>query len=85
MRNLLLLLFATGALSALAPACEVANKPMDADTRQAIDSIVGAKMGTAQLVLDSLCTVESNTRLPHLIDSIKQQRLMEIERQLGNR
>lgn len=85
MRYFLLLLFATGALAAFAPACEVTTKPMDADTRQAIDSIVGAKMGTAQLELDSLCTVESNTRLPHLIDSIKQQRLMEIEQQLKQR
>lgn len=85
MRNLPLLLFATGVLSAFVPACEVANKPMDADTRQAIDSIVGAKMGATQLELDSLCTVQRNTRLPHLIDSIKQQRLMEIEQQLKQR
>lgn len=63
-------------------ACGSSNKPLDADTRQAIDSIAGARMVLAQVEMDSLCKTAHNTRLPVMIDSIKKHREAEIEAKL---
>ena len=63
-------------------ACDSANAPLDAGTRQQIDSTVAVQMRLTRIELDSLCAVQRSTELPRLVDSIKQKRLQEIERQL---
>lgn len=56
--------------------------PLDAGTRQVIDSIAAAEIRQARLEIDSLCQLERTTTLPHLVDSIKQKRIREIQEQL---
>ncbi|MCE7922336.1 MAG: hypothetical protein DYG98_04715 [Haliscomenobacteraceae bacterium CHB4] len=73
--NLLLLL-------PLFSACGSQNKPLDADTRQAIDSISQVQINIARQELDTLCQQRRLTELPRMIDSIKQHRLREIQEQL---
>ena len=63
-------------------ACGNPNAPLDADTRQAIDSISSAHIRQARESLDSTCKTRRATELPRLVDSIKQQRLQEIREQL---
>ena len=63
-------------------ACELPSKPIDADTRQAIDSIAGSQTVLAQVQMDSLCNLDRSTKLPLLVDSIKKHRMEEIEAQL---
>ena len=63
-------------------ACGSPNTPLDASTRIRIDSIVNVQISRAQLEQDSLCKLAQVTQLPHLVDSIKQIRLREIEEQL---
>ncbi|MFN0035602.1 MAG: hypothetical protein ACKVUS_11080 [Saprospiraceae bacterium] len=63
-------------------ACGSPNTPLDADTRLRIDSIANAQIARAQVEHDSLCKAAHITQLPHLVDSIKQIRLREIEEQL---
>ena len=63
-------------------ACGSQNTPLDADTRMRIDSIANAQIAKAQVVQDSLCNAAKITQLPHLVDSIKNIRLREIEAQL---
>lgn len=58
------------------------NAPIDAETRIFIDSTANARIFQAQKELDSLCRVQEKELMPYLIDSIKQVRLREIERQL---
>ena len=74
-RPLLLLLL-------LASACGSPNTPLDADTRQAIDSISLAQINIARSEMDTLCSQRRLTELPRLVDSIKQHRLQEIQEQL---
>lgn len=62
--------------------CGLQNAPIDADTRLRIDSTSNAQIAQAQLYYDSLCKSAQLTLLPHLVDSIKQVRLREIEAQL---
>lgn len=62
--------------------CEGANTPLDAGTRDAIDSISAAEIKRLRVEMDSLCQMQRTTVLPHLVDSIKQKRLREIEQQL---
>ncbi|MBL7797702.1 MAG: hypothetical protein JNJ90_14500 [Saprospiraceae bacterium] len=69
-------------LSSVFAACDSANAPLDAGTRQQIDSTVAAQVRLTRIELDSLCVVQRSTELPRLVDSIKQKRLQEIERQL---
>lgn len=63
-------------------ACGNTNTPLDSDSRIRIDSIANAQIAKAQIEHDSLCKAAQTTQLPHLIDSIKQIRLREIEEQL---
>lgn len=62
--------------------CEGTNKPLDAATRLRIDSTASAQIRLARTEIDSLCAAQRVTELPRLVDSIKQKRLQEIERQL---
>lgn len=62
--------------------CDNMNTPIDAETRQKIDSTVVAQNKVAQAKIDSVCKVQRTTLLPLLIDSIKKERLKEIEAQL---
>jgi hypothetical protein len=70
------------AICLLSAACGTADKPMDADTRQVIDSISTAQIRATRLELDSVCAAQRSTELPRLIDSIKQRRLKEIDEKL---
>jgi hypothetical protein len=72
---------ALGLLAVLA-ACGGANTPLDADTRQQIDSLANEGITRTRLEVDSLCQQAQHTQLPHLVDSIKKIRLREIEEQL---
>lgn len=58
------------------------NNPIDAETRILIDSTANAQIFKARKELDSLCSVQEKQLMPHLVDSIKQVRLREIEQQL---
>lgn len=69
-------------LIGLFSACTDANAPLDPKVRYRIDSIAAAQIQQAREELDSLCAQERTRRLPVLMDSIRRQRLREIERQL---
>jgi len=66
----------------LIAACDSADTPLDAGTRQRIDSTAAAQIRMARIELDSVCAGQRNTELSRLVDSIKNKRLQEIERQL---
>jgi hypothetical protein len=76
--SLLLLLL----LPLLLPSCGSSGTPLDADTRQAIDSISTAQISSLRSELDTLCRQSRSTELPRLVDSIKRHRLLEIQEQL---
>ena len=78
MRFLLLLLLT----SALTYACGGSETPLDAKTREAIDSLSTAEIRLLRVELDSQCQMARVTQMPHLVDSIKQVRLREIQEQL---
>ncbi len=63
-------------------ACEGQEKPLDADSRQVIDSVSTEQIRLARQELDSLCQLSKATVLPKLIDSIKMIRKREIEEKL---
>lgn len=63
-------------------ACGDNAKPMDADTRQEIDSLSAQQIRQLKIELDTLCAEQRRTVLPHLVDSIKAVRLREIEEKL---
>ncbi|MBK9336745.1 MAG: hypothetical protein IPM98_09180 [Lewinellaceae bacterium] len=79
MRNQVATMFC---LCVLWAGCGGPGAPLDANTRQQIDSTAAAQIRLARTELDSLCVVQRTTVLPRLVDSIKQKRLLEIERQL---
>jgi len=62
--------------------CGIAETPLDANTRQAIDSLSTAEIRVLRVELDSQCQMARVTVVPQLVDSIKQLRLREIEEQL---
>lgn len=62
--------------------CGSTETPLDADTRKAIDSISVERIRVVRSGLDSVCKQERITVLPHLVDSLRQQRISEIEKQL---
>ncbi len=62
--------------------CGGSGAPLDANTRQRIDSTSAAQIRLAREELDSLCSLQRKTVLPQLIDSIKQKRLLEIQQQM---
>ncbi|HAD13122.1 MAG TPA: hypothetical protein DCF33_11890 [Saprospirales bacterium] len=62
--------------------CGNNSAPLDAETRSRIDSIANAHVALAQKKYDSLCIVAQTTVLPGLVDSLKKERLREIQEQL---
>ncbi|MCB0532771.1 MAG: hypothetical protein H6574_21335 [Lewinellaceae bacterium] len=68
--------------SLLVAACGNSSTPLDAGTRQRIDSTAAAQIRLAREELDSLCKLQQKTVLPRLVDSIKQKRVREIQEQL---
>lgn len=76
--NALAIMFISGFFAA----CEGSSAPMDAETRQAIDSIATAQISTLRVQLDTQCAQRHRTELPLLIDSIRQKRLKEINEKL---
>lgn len=69
-------------VSALFYACEGSETPLDAKTREAIDSLSTAEIRLLRVELDSQCQMARVTQMPHLVDSIRQVRLREIQEQL---
>ncbi|MCC6283150.1 MAG: hypothetical protein IT262_21260 [Saprospiraceae bacterium] len=63
-------------------ACGSAETPLDANTRQAIDSLTTAEIRVLRVELDSQCQRDRLTIVPQMVDSIKQVRLREIDAQL---
>ncbi len=80
------LLFCFGCWLVLAliylPACGGPDAPLDADTRQRIDSSAAAQIRQIRISLDSLCQAQRSAQLPVLMDSIRRVRLREIEEKL---
>lgn len=71
------------ALLLFTQACgDLSKKPIDADTRRFIDSVSVAEIQRVRSETDSLYKSLRVTRLPLVIDSIKKQRVLEIEEQL---
>lgn len=66
----------------LPAACGSPNTPLDAETRQTIDSIAVVRINLLRSEMDTLCNQRRKAELPHLIDSIKQHRMREIQDQL---
>ncbi|MFN4253824.1 MAG: hypothetical protein ACK4Q5_02320 [Saprospiraceae bacterium] len=62
--------------------CGSADKPLDADTRQTIDSLVAVRTREVRTEMDTLCARNRVAELPRLVDSIKQVRKKEIEQAL---
>lgn len=62
--------------------CGNSETPLDAKTREAIDSLSTAEIRLLRVELDSQCQMARVTEMPHLVDSIKQVRLREIQEQL---
>lgn len=81
MRTLLYSLLSV-ALCLCSAACGGSDAPLDADTRQLIDSTANAQIRLARAEIDTLCAQRERTELPRLIDSFKQARQREIEEQL---
>jgi len=63
-------------------ACGSPDTPLDANTRKTIDSITTAQIVIMRKELDSLCQQRRLTEMPHMVDSIKQKRMEEIQNQL---
>lgn len=63
-------------------ACGNANTPLDANTRQTIDSLSTTEIRLLRVELDSQCQLARTTQMPHMVDSIKAVRLREIQEQL---
>lgn len=66
----------------LLAACGSPDTPLDAETRQTIDSIAVVRINLLRSEMDTLCNQRRVAELPHLIDSIKQHRMREIQDQL---
>lgn len=63
-------------------ACGSPGTPLDANTRQTIDSLSTVEIRLLRVELDSLCQLARNTQVPQMVDSIKAVRLREIQEQL---
>lgn len=63
-------------------ACGGSDAPLDADTRQKIDSTANSQIRLAHIEIDSMCALRERTDLPRLVDSFKQLRLREIREQM---
>lgn len=62
--------------------CGSTDTPLDADTKQLIDSISAIRIRETRIEMDTLCHRRRLAELPRLIDSIKQVRRREIEEAL---
>jgi hypothetical protein len=62
--------------------CDQANIPLDAESRRMVDSLSASQISNERRINDSLCKQYDRTLLPHLVDSIKQVRLQQIEEQI---
>lgn len=62
--------------------CGTAETPLDAIARGTVDSIATVEIRQLRIELDSQCKQAQVTVLPHLVDSIRQIRLQEINEQL---
>ena len=60
-------------------ACEEKERPLDSDALRTIDSTATAQIRILRLEYDSLCKLKEVSDLPHLMDSLKKERLKEIE------
>ncbi len=65
-------------------ACGETDKPLDAQTRREIDSISAIQIRLVRAQIDSICQIQRQTILPKLVDSIKIERLQEIQEALKN-
>jgi hypothetical protein len=66
----------------LLSACNRLEEPLDAKTRDTIDSISNAQIQRLERELDSLCRADQPRKLPHLVDSLLIVRKKEIEQLL---
>lgn len=62
--------------------CGSAETPLDANTRQEIDSLATAEIRLLRVELDSQCQMARVTVVPQMVDSIRQVRMREIDAQL---
>jgi hypothetical protein len=62
--------------------CDQGERPLDAEVKQRIDSLSNVRIREAKAELDTLCKHQHLTLLPLLIDSIKKERMKEIEQAL---
>lgn len=69
-------------LAARLASCGSPDTPLDADTKQAIDSITAIRTREVRAEMDTLCNRRRLTDLPRMVDSIKQVRRREIEEAL---
>ncbi len=77
-----LFLFALCLLPLAFCSCGSPNTPLDADTRQRIDSAATEQIRLVTFELDTHCTRIRYGEMIRLVDSIKQVRIKEIEEQL---
>ncbi len=63
-------------------ACADADAPLDPKVRHQIDSLSAVEVQRTRIEVDSWCARERAVLLPVLMDSIRRQRLRQIERQL---
>jgi hypothetical protein len=68
----------------LLPACGDLSKPIDAETRRVIDSVSTSVIQRTRIEIDSAYKNALITKMPQVMDSIRQVRLREIENQLKN-
>lgn len=73
--HLLLLLF-------LLANCGGGQRPLDADTRQRIDSLSYVRTNQLRVQLDSACSAQRPQALVQVVDSIRRVREQEIAEQL---
>jgi hypothetical protein len=64
--------------------CENNNTPLDAESRQRIDSTVIVTNKATETEIDSLCKISLTTDLNRLADSMKSVRKKEIKSTLNN-
>jgi hypothetical protein len=61
---------------------DLSKKPLDAASRRAVDSLATLGIQQTRLQIDSIYKDARVSRMPQVLDSIRQQRLREIEEQL---
>lgn len=68
----------------LAIACGGPNTPLEADTRERIDSLATAAMRDVRVRLDSQCLLDRRQVMPQMVDSLVAVRRAQIEEKLRN-